>query len=74
MIEAKARFTTDLLRIGCQHILKTKDAGVVGNKVSSISGNDIHDTPAFDRKQHSNEMNNLKLLQDTTTSNQSMRA
>jgi len=27
-----------------------KDVGVISNKGSSISGNDIHDTPAFDRK------------------------
>ena len=49
----------------------------MANKANTFSANgDIHDTPAFDRKQaHSNEINALKLLQETTTtSNQSMRA
>ena len=75
MIENKARFTIDILRTGCQQILKVKDQ-VLPIKANLVSANsDIHDTPAFDRKQaHSNDINAIKILQETTTSNQSMRA
>jgi hypothetical protein len=37
LIEAKARFTIDLLRLGCSQILKTKDTTAAGKDVKGSS-------------------------------------